>query len=89
MGPYGIMEKRYKHKLNMLEPGTRMLKWIGILILIGVLLYVVRFRIAAFCVWAAAGIIFVVLLILLAIEAHQDNVLNEMAIEENKKNGEI
>ena len=42
-----------------------------------------------FCVWAAAGIIFVVLLILLAIEAHQDNVLNEMAIEENKKNGEI
>lgn len=66
-----------------------MLKWIGILILIGVLLYVVQFRIAAFCVWVAAGIIFVVLLILLAIEAHQDNVLNEMAIEENKKNGEI
>ena len=83
------MEKRYKHKLNMLEPGTRMLKWIGILILIGVLLYVVQFRIAAFCVWAAAVIIFVVLLILLSIEAHQDNVLNEMAIEENKKNGEI
>ena len=72
-----------------MEPGTRMLKWIGILILIGVLLYVVQFRITAFCVWAAAGIIFVVLLILLAIEAHQDNVLNEMAIEEYKKNGEI
>ena len=83
------MEKRYKHKLNMLEPGTRMLKWIGILILIGVLLYVVQFRIAAFFFFFSAGIIFVVLLILLAIEAHQDNVLNEMAIEENKKNGEI
>jgi hypothetical protein len=81
-------EKRYKHKLNMLEPGTKMLKWIGILILIGILLYVFHFRMAAFCVWAVSGIIFVVLLILLAIEAHQDNVLNEIAINENKKNGE-
>ena len=81
--------KRFKHKLNMLEPGTRMLKWIGILSLTGILLYVIKFRTAAFCVWAAAGIIFAVLLILLAIEAHQDNVLNEIAIEENRKNGEM
>ncbi len=82
-------EKRYKHKLNMLEPGTRMLKWIGILVLIGLLLYVFRLRIAAFCLWAVSGVVFVVLLILLAIESHQDNVLNEIAINENKKNGEI
>ncbi len=41
-------EKRFKHKLNMLEPGTRMLKWIGILILIGIMLYVFHFRMAAF-----------------------------------------
>ena len=81
-------EKRFKHKLNMLEPGTRMLKCIGILILIGLLLYVFRFRVAAFCVWALSGIIFVVLLILLAVETHQDNVMNEIGIEENKKNGE-
>ena len=81
-------EKRFKHKLNMLEPGTRMLKCIGILILIGLLLYVFRFRVAAFCVWALSGIIFVVLLILLAVETYQDNVLNEIGIEENKKNGE-
>ncbi len=81
-------EKRFKHKLNMLEPGTRMLKCIGILILIGLLLYVFHFRVAAFCVWAVSGIIFAVLLILLAIEAHQDNVMNEIAINENKKNGE-
>ena len=44
---------------------------------------------AAYCVWAAAGIIFVVLLVLLVVEAHQDKVLNEIAIKENKKNGEI
>ncbi len=81
-------EKRFKHKLNMLEPGTRMLKCIGILILIGLLLYVFKFRIAAFCLWAVSGIIFVVLLILLAVETYQDNVLNEIGIEENKKNGE-
>ena len=82
-------EKIFKHKLNMLEPVTKMLKCIGILILIGILLYVFRFRMAAFCVWAVSGIIFAVLLILLAIEAHQDNVMNEIDIEENKKSGEI
>ena len=81
-------EKRFKHKLNMLEPGTKMLKCIGILILIGLLLYVFKFRIAAYCVWAVSGIILVVLLILLAVETHQDNVMNEIGIEENKKNGE-
>ena len=82
-------EKRFKHKLNMLEPGTRMLKWIGILILAGILLYVFQFRMAAFCVWAAAGIIFVILMILLAIETHQDNVMNEIAISENRKREDI
>ena len=30
-----------------------------------------------------------VCLVLLAIESHQDKVLNEITIEENKKNGEI
>ena len=81
--------KKYKHKLNMLELGSRMLKWIGILILAGILLYVFRFSAAAFCVWVVSGIVFTVLLILLAIEAHQDNVMNEIAMQENKKNGEI
>lgn len=81
-------EKRFKHKLNMLEPGTKMLKCIGILILIGLVLYTFKFRIASFCLWAVSGIIFVVLLILLAVETYQDNVMNEIGIEENKKNGE-
>ena len=82
-------EKRFKYKLNMLEPGTRMLKYIGILLLIGILLYIFRFRIAAFCVWAVSGIVFVVLMILLAIESYQDNVINDIAIKENRENGEL
>ena len=82
-------EKRYKHKLNMLEPGTIMLKWIGILILIGLVLYVFRFRMVAFCAWILSGILFVVLLILLTIEGHQDKVMNEIGIKENEKNGEL
>ncbi len=80
--------KRFKHKLNMLEPGIMMLKWMGILILIGILLYIFQIRMAAYCVWAVSGIIFVVLLILIAIESHQDNVMNEIALKENKRNGE-
>lgn len=83
------IKKRYKHKLNMLEPGTIMLKWIGILILIGLVLYVFRFRMVAFCAWILSGIIFVVLLILLTIEGHQDKVMNEIGIRENEKNGEL
>lgn len=79
-------DKRFKHKLNMLEPGSKMLKWIGILVFIGFLLYVFQLRMAALCVWAASGVLFVVLMILLAIEAHQDKVMNDIAIWENKKN---
>ena len=80
-------EKRFKHKLNMLEPGSRMLKWIGILIVIGLLLYFFRFGMAAICVLAVSGIVFAVLLVLLAVESHQDDVMNEIAKKENNKNG--
>lgn len=82
-------EKCYKHKLNMLEPGSIMLKWIGILILIGLLLYIFKFKIVAYGAWILSGIIFVVLLILLTIEGHQDKVMNEIGIRENEKNGEL
>ena len=74
-----------KHKLNMLEPGSKMLKWTGILVFVGFLLYVFKFRMAAFCVWAASGVILVVLFVLLAIESHQDKIMNEIAIKENQK----
>ena len=71
----------------MLEPGTKMLKWIGILALAGLLLYILRLRIAAFCLWALSGVVFVVLIVLLAIEGYQDKVMNDIAIKENKENG--
>lgn len=56
--PAVTCETRYRHKLNMLEPGTAMLKWVGI---------------------------FLLLMILLIVEAHQDRVLNELAARENRK----
>ena len=74
-----------KHRLNMLETGSKMLKWTGILVFVGFLLYVFKLRMAAFCVWAASGVILVVLFVLLAIESHQDKVMNEIAIKENQK----
>lgn len=45
-------------------------------------------RIAAIAVAALilAGLVFAVLLILVAIELHQDTVLNDIAIRENKEN---
>jgi hypothetical protein len=42
---------------------------------------------AAICVLAVSGIVFAVLLVLLAIESHQDDVMNEIAKKENNKNG--
>ena len=40
-------ETRYKHKLNMLEPGTAMLKWIGILLLVGLVLRLFRLKLVS------------------------------------------
>ena len=78
-------ETRYKHKLNMLEPGTAMLKWSGILLLVGLVLRLFRLKLVSYIVWGLAGAIFLLLLILLAIEAHQDSVLNEIAAQEHKE----
>ena len=77
-------ETRYKHKLNMLEPGTAMLKWSGILLLAG-LVRLLRLKLVSYIIWGLAGAIFLLLLILLAIEAHQDSVLNEIAAQEHKE----
>ena len=76
-------ETRYRHKLNMLEPGTVMLKWTGIFLLIGLVLRLLRWKIAAWISFGAAGAIFLVLMLLLAIEAQQDHILNELAEQED------
>lgn len=78
-------ETRYKHKLNMLEPGTVMLKWIGILLLVGLVLWLLWMKLVSYIIFGLAGAIFLLLLILIAIEAHQDSVLNEIAAQEHKE----
>lgn len=77
-------ETRYKHKLNMLEPGTVMLECIGVLLLGGLVARLFRLKIVSYIIWGIAGAIFLVLLILLAVEANQDNVLNSIAAQEHK-----
>ena len=69
----------------MLEPGIRILKCIGLLTLSGLLLYIFRYRSAAYCMWSVSGIAFVVLLVLLAIEVHQDKVMNDIVIKKTGK----
>ena len=80
-----IYETRYKHKLNMLEPGTVLLKWIGILLLAGLILWLLRLKLVSYIVFGLTGAIFLLLLILLAIEAHQDSVLNKIVAQEHKE----
>ena len=88
--------KHYKHKLNMLEPGIKMLAAIGISIGIGILFRVIRAVILGnvlfgiFTVilsnvfFGLAAVIGLTLFILLMIEHHQDKIMNNDAIKENK-----
>ncbi|MBO4889015.1 MAG: hypothetical protein J5589_12005 [Firmicutes bacterium] len=77
--------KKYKHKLNMLEPGRIMLICIGVLAVIGLVLQLLGLKIIAWCVLGVAGALIIVLLILLAIEEHQDKVMNESYLKEEEK----
>ncbi len=82
-------ENRYKHKLNMLWPGQTMLQIAFVLLLIGILFWLLKWHVFAFAAVALAGVVFAVLLILVAVELHQDNILNEIAMRENaEKNRE-
>ena len=74
-----------KHKLNMLEPGVKMLAAFGIIAAIALVFYLIRLETASYIAAGIAGLILIVLTILLIIEAHQDKVLNEKAIKENKE----
>ena len=78
-------DTRFRYKLNMLEPGTLMLKWIGLLGVSGLVMFLFHLKTAAYCVLGLSGLLFVLLLILLAIEAHQDRILNEIYTKEAKE----
>ena len=77
-------DTRYRYQLDMLEPGTIILKWVGIFLLIGLALELLRWKLAAAIAFRLSGALFLLLLILLAIEAHQDRVLNEIAAQEDR-----
>ena len=84
-------DNRYKTKLNMLWPGVEMCKISGVLLLDGVLLWLLHWRDVACAAFSLAGAVFAALLVLVAIELHQDRVLNELALRENlegEKHGE-
>ncbi len=78
-------ENRYKHKLNMLWPGQTMPKIVGVFLLIGILTWLLKWRMIASSAFILAGVVLAVLLILVAIELHQDKVLNEIAMRENEE----
>lgn len=80
--------KKYRHKLNMLEPGCNMLKAIGAMALIGFFFCKLKMLLPSYLFIGIAVLIGVVLLILLIIESHQDKVLNQQAVQERGKNGE-
>lgn len=78
-------DNHYKYKLNMLEPGLIMMKIIGALFVSGIVCWVAKSHWLSIIFLILSGIIFVALLILVAIEAHQDNVLNDIAMRENNE----
>lgn len=81
--------KKYKHKLNMLEPGIKMLKAIGISAVLSIIFYFANKTLLCYLFGGLAALIGIILWILLIIEGHQDKVLNEQAIQERKKKGEL
>lgn len=80
--------KKYKYKLNMLEPGTKMIKMIGVFLVLGLACYLLKISFLSSLFVILAVIIGILLWILILIEQHQDNVLNEQAIRERRERGE-
>lgn len=76
------LDQRYRHKLNMLEPGCRMLKIAGALGLAGLLLRWAGATTLSRAALIIAALLVLALLILVRVELHQDRVLNEMALRE-------
>ena len=77
-------ETRFKHKLNMLEPGIAMCRVICVLVALGIAFLLMPIKIIAYIAFGLAGLTLLVLFLLLIIEAHQDNVLNEIAAQQRR-----
>lgn len=79
------MYKNYKHKLNMLEPGSKILKLLGILLAGGLLTHIIHLYTVRNILFVVVGIMLATLLILVVVEQHQDKVLNEQAMRLDSK----
>jgi hypothetical protein len=77
-----------KYKLNMLEPGCKMMKAIGIFGVISLMFYIIKLVVFCFIFGGLAILLGIILWILIIVESHQDKVLNEQAVKERRKNGE-
>ena len=62
-----------------------MLKWVGIFLLLGVVMRLVQRELAAAIAFGFAGALLLLLVILLAVEAHQDKALNAIAAREQQE----
>jgi hypothetical protein len=80
--------KKYKYKLNMLEPGWKMIKAIGIFVVLGAIFYIAKIVLLCYIFIGLAVLLGIVLWLLLIVESYQDKVLNEQAIQERRKNGD-
>nr|WP_294487557.1 hypothetical protein [uncultured Anaerosporobacter sp.] len=79
------MYKNYKYKLNMLEPGSKILKLLGILLVGGLLTHIIQQYTVRNILLVIVGIMLATLLILVVVELHQDKVLNEQAMRLDSK----
>lgn len=77
---------KYKHKLNMLEPGTKICKVIAILLITGIIFTIFHMKVIGIAMLMITVMLFFVLLLLLAIEQHQDN---QLYLEAKKNDPEI
>ena len=67
------LKKQRRIKLNMLEPGCKMCKISGVLIIFSLVCYLFKLQTFSLILSCCAFSIFVVLLILVKIELYQDN----------------
>jgi hypothetical protein len=72
----------------MLEPGLKMVKMIGLFGGLSLVFYCINAAFLSFLFGSLVVALGIILWILIMIEQHQDNVLNQQAINERKKNGE-
>ena len=77
-------ETHFKHKLNMLDPGIAMCRLICALVALDIAFLLMPIKIIAYIAFGLAGLTLLVLLLLLIIEAHHDNVLNEIAAQQRR-----